>query len=203
MLKMQNNINQRIHPDWRSQNHAWYRAIWIECAELMDHHGWKWWKKQKADPEQIHLELVDIWHFGLSDCLQQAPASDNVTAGTQNLLSAANTPAEYPDLLTGVECFTCETLTQKRFSPASFFGLTRLANLDLETLYKLYVSKNVLNFFRQDHGYQTGSYQKIWANKEDNTHLSEIIDNSQAIPADLWQEHLYQQLSKRYEQSLA
>ncbi|MFL3647359.1 MAG: dUTP diphosphatase, partial [Cellvibrionales bacterium] len=66
MLKLQNDMNSKVHPQWREQNFAWYRAIWVECAELLDHYGWKWWKQQRPDNDQIALELVDIWHFGLS-----------------------------------------------------------------------------------------------------------------------------------------
>lgn len=34
--------------------------FWTECAELMDHIGWKWWKKQEIDIEQAQIELIDI-----------------------------------------------------------------------------------------------------------------------------------------------
>ena len=69
MLTMQDAMNVRVHEQWRSQGFEWYRAIWVECAELLDHHGWKWWKKQSPDIEQVELELVDIWHFGMSQLL--------------------------------------------------------------------------------------------------------------------------------------
>ena len=53
--------------DWMSRGREWYRAIWIECAELMEHYGgWKWWKHSRPDFAQVVLEIVDIWHFGLS-----------------------------------------------------------------------------------------------------------------------------------------
>ena len=45
MLEMQEQMNQKVNADWRQQNYEWYRAIWVECAELMDHYGWKWWNK--------------------------------------------------------------------------------------------------------------------------------------------------------------
>lgn len=35
MLDMQNSMNKKIHPDWIDQNYEWYRAIWIECGELL------------------------------------------------------------------------------------------------------------------------------------------------------------------------
>ena len=66
MLRLQDQMNQKVHPDWVSQNYEWYRAVWIECAELMDHVGYKWWKHQECDMDQVQLEVIDIWHFGLS-----------------------------------------------------------------------------------------------------------------------------------------
>ena len=34
--------------------------------------------------------------------------------------------------------------------------------LSWDELYTQYVGKNVLNIFRQEHGYKKGSYQKVW-----------------------------------------
>ena len=48
--------------------------------------------------------------------------------------------------------------------------------MTFESLYVSYVGKNVLNFFRQDHGYQNGTYRKTWGGKEDNEILVEIIE---------------------------
>jgi hypothetical protein len=33
----------------------------------------------------------------------------------------------------------------------------------------------VLNFFRQDHGYQDGTYKKMWNGREDNEVLVEVM----------------------------
>ena len=66
MLSLQDQMNTKVHPQWRSQGFEWYRAAWIECGELMDHAGYKWWKHAEPELEQIQLEVVDIWHFGMS-----------------------------------------------------------------------------------------------------------------------------------------
>ena len=66
MLDLQNRMNTKVHEQWVDQGYEWYRAIWIECGELMEHYGYKWWKKQTPDIEQVRLEIIDIWHFGLS-----------------------------------------------------------------------------------------------------------------------------------------
>ena len=38
-------------------------------------------------------------------------------------------------------------------------------------------SKNILNKFRQDHGYKDRSYIKIWNGVEDNAVMNEILQN--------------------------
>ena len=80
MLNLQDKINEKVHADWKTQNFEWYRAIWVECAELLDHHGWKWWKKQRPNRDQMLLELIDIWHFGLSSLLVKNSNAEMITA---------------------------------------------------------------------------------------------------------------------------
>jgi hypothetical protein len=55
----------------------------------------------------------------------------------------------------------------------------------------------VLNFFRQDHGYQDGSYRKVWAGREDNEHLMELLADIDT-DADDAEAHLYAALQARY-----
>ena len=78
MLQMQDEMNRKVTEDWLTRGFEWYRAIWIECGELMDHHGWKWWKKQDPDIEQVKLEIIDIWHFGLSMLLESSKDHDGL-----------------------------------------------------------------------------------------------------------------------------
>ena len=78
MAQMQDEHNTLVHAQWRTQDYAYYRAIWVECAEMLDHFGWKWWKKQDGDLDQVKLELVDIWHFALSELLRQDRLEDSV-----------------------------------------------------------------------------------------------------------------------------
>ena len=70
MAELQDSLNRNVHAAWRTQGHQYYRAIWVECAELLDHFGWKWWKHQRPDLDQVKLEIVDIWHFGLSELIR-------------------------------------------------------------------------------------------------------------------------------------
>jgi hypothetical protein len=69
MLRLQASVNSKINPDWLTADNAYLRAVVVESVEAMDHHGWKWWSRQPLNMSQIQLELIDIWHFVLSDVL--------------------------------------------------------------------------------------------------------------------------------------
>ena len=75
-----------------------------------------------------------------------------------------------------------------------FFDLVLMSGLDLETLYRLYVGKNILNQFRQDNGYKEGSYIKVWNGTEDNVVMKRIWEDNSDIKPDV----LYKELTKLY-----
>ena len=194
MLELQNAMNSKVNDNWVEQDFAWYRAIWVECAELLDHYGWKWWKKQTPDADQVKLELVDIWHFGLSILLlESANEADIATAVEQQLAKASPSG----DFRADLEGFTLATLQSKGFDVASFGTLMAGIDLSFDELYTRYVGKNVLNFFRQDNGYQDGSYRKQWGGKEDNEHLVEAVAGLDHTST-LFKDDLYQALEQRY-----
>lgn len=196
MLDLQNDMNTKVHADWRAQNFEWYRAIWIECAELLDHYGWKWWKKQTPDVDQIALELVDIWHFGLSLMLLSNDSKDVLVDQVEQIFMS---PVISDDFAIDLESFTEKTLITKDFDLQGFARLMAGINMDFETLYVGYVGKNVLNFFRQDYGYKDGSYVKQWNGVEDNEHLVQIVSTLDTSSS-AFAKNLYSQMELRYKE---
>lgn len=195
MLGMQDRMNQRVHPQWIAQRYEWYRAVWIECGELMDHQGYKWWKKQTTDPEQVQLEVVDIWHFGMSALFEPGLSHEDIARRMVDEL-ASSSPV-VGDVLTATEALASHSLSSKSFSVALFRDLLHAVGLDFSSLYRQYVGKNVLNFFRQDHGYKDGSYVKTWSGREDNVHLVEILVELDDQAAD-FADQVYSALQARY-----
>ena len=194
MLDLQNKMNLKVHEDWRNQGFDWYRAIWVECAELMDHYGWKWWKKQQPDMEQVKLEVIDIWHFGMSHLLQAGRDDEAIADQVVADFGGEASPADFKDAL---ESFTQETLVSRSFNVPLFHRLMVASELSFDALYVGYIGKNVLNFFRQDHGYKDGSYIKEWGGREDNEHLVEISASlDSASPS--FSDDLYSGLKQRY-----
>jgi dimeric dUTPase (all-alpha-NTP-PPase superfamily) len=199
MLELQDSMNSKVRDDWREQNFEWYRAIWIECAELLDHHGWKWWKKQQPDVNQIALELVDIWHFGLSLLLLKDQSHEVIS---ESVIKAFDEVEASGDFAINLEEFTKNTLVTKDFDINGFVGLVKGIGMQFDQLYIAYVGKNVLNFFRQDHGYQDGSYHKQWGGKEDNEHLVEIVGKLDTNLA-TFKDDLYSEMKAVYQQLCA
>jgi len=195
MLGMQDRMNSRVHEDWVTQDFEWYRAVWIECGELIEHYGYKWWKKQDADLEQVRLEVIDIWHFGLSALFREDKGIEQIASEIEAEL------ADFRHAGLGVREATEELalhcLQTRSFSPARFWELMLSAGLNFEGLYSAYVGKNVLNFFRQDNGYKTGTYVKNWAGREDNEHLVDLVATLDKGAVD-FSDQVYRALQNRY-----
>jgi len=194
MLEMQDAMNARVNPDWRRAGNAWYRAIWTECAEMLDHYGWKWWKHQQPDLEQVKLELVDIMHFAMSDYLLQ---HDDLAAVAARIEAELSQPGAGDDIREAIERMAQSTIASRSMHYADFARVMELIDMDFDELYRSYVGKNVLNFFRQDHGYKEGTYVKLWNGREDNEHLVEVIA---ALDSDDpgFRDGVYRGLAERY-----
>ena len=199
MAQMQEAHNRQVHPDWRVQKYPYYRAVWVECAELLDHFGWKWWKHQQPDADQVKLEVVDIWHFGLSDLMREEALDAAVARRLMAVTGAAGADPEAFRL--AVEDLAQQTLSDRLFALGPFVAVLESLPMALPELFRLYVGKNVLNHFRQDNGYKSGDYRKTWQGREDNTHLVEILDALEC-PPDAVPERLYHALAARYRSRL-
>ena len=195
MLDLQDAMNSKVNADWRQQGFPWYRAIWVECAELLDHYGWKWWKHQQPDMEQVKLELIDIWHFGLSALFRDGKTIEQIASEIDTEL-AVHEPTDL-GVREATEELALHCLQTRGFSPSRFWDLMLASGLDFDGLYAAYVGKNVLNFFRQDHGYKEGTYVKNWAGREDNEHLVELVELLDKS-AENFSDQVYQMLEKRY-----
>lgn len=206
MLDLQDSMNKKVNPAWLGAGYSYLRAALIESVEAIDHHGWKWWKAQTLDLPQVQMELVDIWHFALSHIIiehkgdipkaaQEIEAalqtSDPVIVFDGNQFNFdQNTLVENLELMAGL-CVV------KRFNVPLFVKIVEQADMSANMLFEQYVGKNILNFFRQDHGYKEGTYIKIWNGREDNEHLVEALaqcDSSENGYAEI----LYQELEARY-----
>lgn len=194
MLTMQDAMNSRVSETWRTNGYEWYRAIWVECAEMLDHHGWKWWKHQEIDVAQVQLELVDIFHFGLSLRLMTGASVETIT---EDLAKELTQNTSETDFKIALENLASAAVADKSFDAIALADCMKLMNMDLDELFRQYVGKNTLNFFRQDHGYKEGTYIKIWHGEEDNEVLANLVNSLDAGASD-FQQQLYKALEEKY-----
>ncbi|MGB1296890.1 MAG: dUTP diphosphatase [Psychrobium sp.] len=199
MFAMQNKLNAAINPDWiNDASQDWHCAVVVEGAEMIDHYGWKWWKHQTPDIEQVHLELVDIWHFLMSAELKRHPALSIEEAIEQSAtiwsehLNKIHDEGKFLPLAKAL--VGKSALSEMPYS--EFVKVMAVVDFDFDALYKWYIGKNVLNYFRQDHGYKDGSYIKVWNGREDNEHLADAL-NTLACD-ELLADNVYQALENAY-----
>jgi len=207
MLTLQSRMNARVNPQWVEAAYPYLRAVVVEGAEAMEHKGWKWWKHQQCDVEQLQMELVDIWHFILSHVLL-AHGGDEAAALAELLAADSADSVDFDgrrvllldlDLIGKLEL--CIGLAvARRISMPLFAALLEDCEMTWQELYCQYVGKNVLNVFRQDHGYKEGKYRKLWGGREDNEHLGESMAGLDA-GAERFQHLLYDSLKDRYERN--
>jgi hypothetical protein len=189
MWKLQDSLNTETSgPDWRAKKQNWNLAIHSEVMEFFDYIGWKWWKEpektKKPSDMQARLELVDIWHFLLSDIIEKTGEVFENYGNPYNLivraveqLPKATKPshARFLELSQPGRCLDYKVMD---LSDAIMF-----CDWSWDELYKAYIGKVALNNFRQANGYKEGTYQKIWSvhpmgldHYEDNYYLESIMD---------------------------
>lgn len=198
MIKMQNMHNLKVDSEWRTQGFPYRRAIWMECAELIDQLGWKWWapKQETPDRVQLILEVVDIWHFGLSMLILENRSPPALAEELDRAFEQSNKETDVVDM---IENFVSKTLESECFLLPQFIDICCRMDVHFQDLYRYYIGKHVLNQFRQSHGYKTGQYRKNWQGKEDNQHLAESLEHNKLISVED-QKRLYEDLAAIYQQ---
>jgi dimeric dUTPase (all-alpha-NTP-PPase superfamily) len=206
MLELQDSMNKKIDADWRAKRHAYLRAVLVEATEALEHYGWKWWKKQSPDMSQLRIELIDVWHFVLSEYLlrsngDKAAAAHTIAADWTSdaafLFDGARYDPQTLDMRQQLELLAALAAVQRLHLPL-LVRLFAACELTPATLFRDYVSKNVLNHFRQDRGYKSGEYKKTWDGAEDNLHMALMLETLSAAD-DKLPEALYRALAQRYD----
>jgi dimeric dUTPase (all-alpha-NTP-PPase superfamily) len=188
------------------KNINWLRCIHMEISELIESTPWKHWKNisSKLDIENIKIELVDIWHFVMSYLLQETNIPKSVficekytkydSVDTFNIVDIINESEKLSYICLGIQIENIHSNTKIENIIKQYFKLCSICKLDFNTLFKLYIGKNTLNKFRQDHGYKEGTYTKIWNHEEDNIVMMRLLYNLEDINIDT----LYTKLKDYY-----
>lgn len=221
MIGLQESMNSRVTTAWREENYPWVDAIWTEAAEAFNHMNWPWWKGEGEVPnvDAIKLELIDIWHFMLSEIMMN---DSEFTAKEEDRFIFVKTICIFSESV--LNTFAEEDLalqkkslkfivqaaleTEPGFNRLSMlisgFAIALMAfNMTWDEVFKLYVGKNTLNKFRQDHDYKknTAAYKAVWHPKEDNDFLTDIL-SSLDVKSDTFKEDIYSKLKQEWESNI-
>ena len=187
VVELQAEVNRKAQKNLiRPVNY--YRAIWLEAAELVESLDWKWWKKQTSNYENVKIEVVDIFHFVLSQAIRQHKLD-----GAQSILKHAYTnyindmkneelvQDKDENIILSAEALATIALVENEDYELQFMFIFELWDLTLDykdelldEFFKTYFIKNTLNLFRYNNGYLEGTYQKVVNGKEDNEYALEF-----------------------------
>jgi len=202
MVNLQNKLNnETCGKDWESgktnkgRKIDWQLCMLMEGCELYDSLNWKHWKNidQKDDLQNAIVEVVDIFHFLISECIRRRGIDVTVS-----LLELELSPLNIYTELTREESIKAfiHTMSGEQQSLIKYIkdfnALMYHFDIDVDKLYSLYIGKNILNQFRQDNGYREGYYIKNWDGEEDNVVMLKLLPNS--VNGDM----LYSQLNAVY-----
>ncbi len=203
-----NGVNWELGTNKFGKEINWLRCIHMEVAELIESAPWKHWKNISAQPDidNIHIELVDIWHFLMSYILQETNIPKAVSlVNTHCIYEAVEiNNIDIKLMISESEklsyiALAIETGNMPAFNGVErfidqFFRCCKISGLSFTWLQKIYIGKNCLNKFRQDNGYKEGTYTKIWNGQEDNVVMMSVLETAE----DLTFETVYKNLDKAY-----
>lgn len=222
IVELQDQFNKSVNPNWINADYDFCTAIFVESAELIDSFNWKWWKKGEDNLLNAKVEVVDIFHFLISEILQQTKCDKNELATSLNqtlsmmffnsldnhqmhsiinmiqmlsydLIECKGTVKKYNTMRTNKKT----PLSPMSVYVNSFHYFSKLVKVLFDSpdeLINMYFAKNILNKLRQENGYKTGQYIKIWNKVEDNMYVMDFVIKN----PDLTFEELYTQLDNYY-----
>lgn len=188
-IENQNALNARLNERWYAQGWRYYRAVWTEAAEAVQHiKSWLWWKEGEyakppsgKDAQQVKMELVDILHFGLSmqfaTVIERLTKSQDSRTGSEMLRDHAeyyvrcfeneSQGADFEKVCGQLEQLVGYACRDQTFSTRFFAGACMAAGMDLDETFSLYFAKTALNRFRWKNGYNLpagdiNKYVKMW-----------------------------------------
>lgn len=201
IIALQVELNEKKEPNWISKNLDWQTAILDECAEAIGSTNWKWWKNAVTadgtpipdDIANLKVEAIDLLHFMISNYLANGYGNDKLgepiivtekmiygAADYFNRACKTNSNFKKPEPFTVIiKRILRHTLNNElQSSITSLFSLFGALGMDSSQIYAAYLSKNILNHYRQDRGYKNAenNYRKEINGIEDNVQLKTIVD---------------------------
>ncbi len=200
VIQLQKTFNNRVSPEWETdvnqEKYLTWVAILDETMEVIGSRAWKWWKDTsnlgRIDWDNVRVELIDIFHFMLSISLQ-LKQQDSIF---MTLVALEKNQLEQPFKTHDdkfFEDFWNEFLMAvwQKSIPLVIVKWVEFwyrSGGNYNILIRDYFIKNALNHIRQEFGYASGNYQKLWRHPanpsklvEDNVVAGELLKNNETI----------------------
>ncbi|WP_044412420.1 dUTP diphosphatase [Thiomicrospira microaerophila] len=140
-----------------------------------------WWKAGQTDLANLRVETVDILHFVVSKLVVESYAQSKINS-IETVVEVLE--ATYAHPITGLnwvayfKAISLHTLTGENAKLLQhLFGVFAKLEMDQVAIHHAYLTKNLLNHYRQARGYKdpNGDYLKLIGGREDNVVFGEII----------------------------
>lgn len=195
MFQIQNTLNGNSYSTvWlkkgATEEFDYAMAAGDEAHEYARSLPFEWWKKNAPDRQNQVTEIVDAWHFVMSQLIidHGGNTEQAATEASESFHSWDIDPmTEKKATKLFVACMYLHNsgFTSPETYADAFWAWCHAADVGFDLLYGRYIAKATLNKFRVDNGYREGKYSKIWhiedETGEDNFFLSRYVDQELSI----------------------
>ncbi len=204
IIELQKKLNNRVSPEWeadtKQEKYDTWMAILDETVEVLGSKKWKWWKDTaelgSIDWDNVQVELIDIFHFMLSISIQlkqQDSIFMTLMAFQKNKLDGKSAGFNQQEFFDKFWSEFLMAVWQKSIPlvVVKWCEFYYLSGGDFNNLVRDYFIKNALNHIRQEFGYSSGKYQKMWRHPsnpsklvEDNVVAGELLKSTSDLTED-------------------
>lgn len=178
LTTLQDDLNKLINPNWKqelSPDHFSTQVV-DELSELLGSGiEYKWWKHidpSKFDEHNYKIELIDVVFFTLSKVMVDNRTHTGHIEAMPDMILHDTNKINYKAFINILQII----LSSEMFEGSDVIGyILSSANMSDEEASAYYVTKFVLNTFRQDSGYKSGEYVKVVDGIEDNDRLRVLV----------------------------
>lgn len=171
-LSMQAALNTAVSADWLEAQPPFMLAAAQECSEAIDHYGWKWWATQVKNLPAFRMEVVDVWHFLLSQILVDFKGDADSAADylAQRIYSPTFVKLGH-GIYIEIDALPSPIERLQKLRALADMGQTNFylfgkvmedAQMNWELMEQMYICKNAINYVRRANGYKDGTYKKEW-----------------------------------------
>jgi hypothetical protein len=178
LTALQDDLNTLINPNWRNEltpDHFTTQVV-DELSELLGSGvEYKWWKHidpDKFDEHNFKIELIDVVFFTLCKIMvDDRTQTGQIETMPEQILLDTN-KINYSAFINVLQII----MSSELFDGDDVIGyILSSARMSHEEASAYYVTKFVLNKFRQDSGYKSGEYVKVVDGTEDNERLRVLV----------------------------